>query len=183
MPAKCREPLCPFRALPLRVWRLPPHRKELPNHHRSYGLMGQAKTLPLTSVVPISAGLCRLSPVPAGRWSFPALSPQSLYRCLDPYPAASLWCTYSFLPKGLRPHLTVHRFGTPNDLRNATSTKERFRGCSHFIMFRLPYSLDPQVAPTAVARMPQGSRAVYTTQWTCGYPHELWHHYASEPSN
>jgi hypothetical protein len=26
----------------------------------------------------------------------------------------------------------------------------RFRGCSHSLMFRLPYSLDPQIAPTAV---------------------------------
>ena len=39
---------------------------------------------------PYTAGLCRLSPVPAGRWPFPALSLQSLYGCLDPYPAALL---------------------------------------------------------------------------------------------
>ncbi len=40
--------------------------------------------------LPWSASLCRLSPVPAGRWPFPTLSPQSLYRSLDPYPAAPL---------------------------------------------------------------------------------------------
>jgi len=45
-----------------------------------------------------------------------------------------------------------------------------FRGCSHSVMFRLPCSLDPQVAPTAKAQRLQGSQAVYTTQWTCGYP-------------
>ncbi len=138
----CREPLCPQSVLPLVVRRLALHRKALPPLHRSYGLMGQtcspsralrrggrAKYLPLTSVVPISAGPCRLSSVPAGRWPFPALSPQSLYRCLDPYPAASLRCSYSFLPEGQRPHLRRHRFGTPNDLRYATSTKADFRGC------------------------------------------------------
>ncbi len=38
-----------------------------------------------------------------------------------------------------------------------------FRGCSHSLMFRLPRSLDPQVAPTAEEQSPQGSRAVYTT--------------------
>jgi hypothetical protein len=37
-------------------------------------------------------------------------------------------------------------------------------------MFRPPYSLDPQVAPTAEAQSLQGGRAVYTTHWTRGYP-------------
>ena len=62
----------------------------------------------------ITTGLCRLSPVPAGRWSFPTLSPQSLYSCLDPYPVASLRCFYPFLPKELRPHHRKKWFGTPN---------------------------------------------------------------------
>ena len=39
---------------------------------------------------PISAGLCRLLSAPAGRWPFPTLSPQSVSRRLDPYPAAFL---------------------------------------------------------------------------------------------
>jgi len=43
-----------------------------------------------------------------------------------------------------------------------------FRGCSHSIMFRLPRSLDPQIAPTAVV-LPQGGRAVYTTHSSVGY--------------
>ena len=43
-----------------------------------------------------------------------------------------------------------------------------FRGCSHFVMFRLPRSLDPQIAPTAVV-LPQGGRAVYTTHSSVGY--------------
>ena len=34
-------------------------------------------------------------------------------------------------------------------------------------MFWLPYSLDPQIAPTAVV-LPQGSRAVYTTHSSVG---------------
>ncbi len=44
-----------------------------------------------------------------------------------------------------------------------------FRGCSHSVMFRLPRSLGPQVAPTAVAQSPQGGRAVYTTHSPVGY--------------
>ena len=65
---------------------------------------------------------------PAGRGPFPTLCLQSLHRYLDPYPAVSFWCTCSLVPKGLRPHLTAYRFGTPNDLRNATSTKNDISG-------------------------------------------------------
>ncbi len=42
--------------------------------------------------LPNPAGLRRLSPVPAGRWSFPTLALQSVYRCPDPYPAVPLRC-------------------------------------------------------------------------------------------
>src|SRR5215468_11244671 len=48
---------------------------------------------------------------------------------LAPYPAGFLWYVCSFLPKRPRPHLTVYRCGTTDDLRNATSTAEGFRGC------------------------------------------------------
>jgi hypothetical protein len=44
-----------------------------------------------------------------------------------------------------------------------------FRGCSHSFMFRLPRSLDLQVAPTAEALCLQGSQAVYTTHSPVGY--------------
>ena len=109
----------------------------------------QTKTLPPTSVVPNTAGLCRLLPVPAGKWPFPALSLQSLYRCLDPYPAVLLRCTCSFLPEEHRPHVRSETFGTPTYSHIATSVGHAFRGCSHSVMFRLPCSLGPQVAPTA----------------------------------
>jgi hypothetical protein len=58
-----------------------------------------------------SASLCRLPHAPAGKRPFPKLSPQSVWRCLDPYPAALLRCTCPFLPAELRPHLTCNRFG------------------------------------------------------------------------
>ena len=99
-----------------------PHQKALPLFHRSYWLMRQTKFLSPSSVVPITMSLCRLSPVPAGRWSFPTLSLQSLHGCLDPYPAVFSWCTCSLLPRRQRPHLRRHRFGTPNTPDNATST-------------------------------------------------------------
>src|SRR5262249_46762718 len=55
----------------------------------------------------------------------------------------------------------VRRAETPAMM--ATSMTNRFRGCSHSVMFRLPHLLDPQIAPTAEAPGPLGSRAVYTT--------------------
>src|SRR4030095_13023991 len=58
--------------------------------------------------------LCRLPRAPAGPRPFPMLSPQSLWRRLDPYPAALLRCPYPFLPAELRPHLTCKRFGALN---------------------------------------------------------------------
>ncbi len=165
MPAKCREPLCPFGGVTPTGVTQRSHRKALPSPHRSYGLMGQSKTLPLSSVHPITVGLCRLSSVPAGSWTFPALSPQSLYRCLDPYPVAPLRCLSPFLPEEQRPHLTGHKFGSPKlSVAMQLQRRKNSRGCSHSFMFRLPCSLGPQVAPTAVALCPQGSRAVYTTQ-------------------
>ena len=115
---------------------------------------------------PYTASLCRLSPAPAGSWPFPTLSPQSLHRCLDPYPAASLRCSYPFLPEGLRPHLRAQRFGTPQIRHNATSTARRISGLQSFAYVQAPMLARPQVAPTAEALCLQGGQAVYTTQWT-----------------
>ena len=115
--------------------------------------------------------LCRLPCAPAGRRPFPMFSPQSVWRCLDPYPAALLRCA---LPVSSRrtsasPYVQeVRRAETPAMM--ATSMTNRFRGCSHSLMFRLPHLRGPQGAPTAEALCLLGSRAVYTTQSTCGYP-------------
>ena len=57
------------------------------------------------------ASLGRLPHAPAGTRPFPKLSPQSVWRCLDPYPAALLQCSCPFLPAELRPHLTCNKFG------------------------------------------------------------------------
>ena len=120
---------------------------------------------------------------PAGKWFFPALFLQSLHSCLDPYPAAFLRCFYPFLPEEHRPHVRSETFGTLIYSCIATSAGHAFRGCSHSVMFRPLCLLDPQVAPTAVNYNSQGGRAVYTTQWTCGYPHELWYRYMPESGN
>jgi hypothetical protein len=114
------------------------HQRELPLLHRSYWLMRQTKTLLLSSVVPITVGLRRLLSAPAGKWPFPTLSLQSLYRCLDPYPVAFLWCICSFLPKEQRPHHRGNKFGLLNAPCIATSTGNSFSRLQSFLYVQAP---------------------------------------------
>ena len=143
MPARCREPLCLIEVLPRRGQHLLLPKPALPGSHRSYGLIGQTKILPLPSVVPIPMSLFRLPPAPAGNWPFPTLSLQSLRRCLDPYPAVSFQCSCSLLPGRQRPHLRRHRFGTPNYPYNATSTGKSFSGLQSFRYVLAPILAGP----------------------------------------
>jgi hypothetical protein len=146
--------------------------------------MGQTKILLLSSVVPITIGLCRLLPVPAERWPFPTLSLQSLYRCLDPYPAVFLRCTCSFLPEEHRPHIRSETLGTSGlPLAMQLLQGTLFRGCSHSIMFRLPYLLGPQVAPTAEEQVFKAARPFTPRNERAVTQHELWYRYISESSN
>jgi hypothetical protein len=114
-------------------------------------------------------GLCRLSPVPAGRWPFPTLSLRSLRRRSDPYPAALPGCACPLLRQGHRPHPTGDGFGARVYPHTATSVGTQFRGCSHSITFGLLRLLGPQVAPTAADKLP-GGRAFHTTHRPAGYP-------------
>jgi len=124
--------------------------RHYPPLHRSYWLMRQAKTLSSSRFYSWSMSLCRLLQAPAGSWSFPTLFLQSLRRRLDPYPAVSLWCACSLLPRGQRPHIQRHTFGTLKITPIMQLQQGKYsRGCSHSLMFRLPRSLAPQVAPTA----------------------------------
>jgi hypothetical protein len=155
VPLRC--PLCaesPFARLRCYLLRrdvLRPVRESYPSFIAHTGSCARPKPSSCLGVTLVHQVLCRLLRAPAGRWPFPTLSLQSLRRCLDPYPAVFSWCSCSLLPRRQRPHLRRHKFGTPNHPCNATSTGNYFRGCSHSLMFRLPRSLDPQVAPTAEA--------------------------------
>ena len=118
---------------------------------------------------PRTPGPCRLSPVPAGGWPFPTLSLQSLRRRLDPYPAASLECTYPFLPREHRPHATENAFGTRNCPCNATSTGSRISGLQSFDYLQAPTLARPPDC-THRSTFVLGDRAVYTTHRPGGYP-------------
>jgi len=125
--AKCPEPLCRRLVLPSVAVSQACCQKALPLLHRSYRLMRQTKTLPRPRFVGLYPGSLQVLPVPAGSWPFPTLVLQSVLRCLDPYPAASVRCVYPFLPGQLRPHLTRDRFGT----RETPCTTTSHRG-AHF---------------------------------------------------
>jgi hypothetical protein len=138
----------------------------LPGSLRSYGLMGQTKTLPPPSVAPIAVGLCRLLPVPAGRWPFPTLSLQSFHRCLDPYPVVFLRCTYPFLPGELRPHVRSATFGTPYSPCNATSTGHAISRRQSFRYVQAPMFARPQGFRAAGPFTPRNEHTV--TRTNCG---------------
>ena len=90
-----------------------------------------------------TAGLCRLLPVPAGSWSLPTLSLQSLHRCLDPYPGVPLRCVCPFLPGELQPHNRCTKFGAPVTRRHATSTTTPFSRRQSFRYVQAPMLASP----------------------------------------
>jgi hypothetical protein len=108
--AKCPESLCPPRALPSAARCRASRQRSLPRLHRSYELMRRTKSLLPTRFCTSTAGLRRLSSVPAGRWPFPTLSPQSVSRRLDLYPAGS-------------PGITHLRLRVTGDIAQRTSAK------------------------------------------------------------
>lgn len=62
----------------------------------------------------------------------PAAAGQSLRRRLDPYPAVSLWCACSLLPRGQRPHIQRHTFGSLKITPTMQLQQGKYsRGCSH----------------------------------------------------
>ena len=150
---------------------------------RSYGLMRRTKSLPSYSVPLIRrvfAGCCQ--PLLGG-------GPSQRYLC---HPSIDAWtlipgclsgALVRFFPESYSLSHVAPTSAHPVYRRNATSTTTSLRDGSHFVMFRLPWSLAPQVAPTAQSLFPVSSRGVYTTQWTGSYLPELWYHYMIESDN
>ena len=148
MPIKTESPFAPS-GFAQREWLSSPHRKALPPHLRSYGLMRQTKILCSTSHCATLNSLHRLPLAPAGHWPFPTLSPQSLLRCLDPYPVALLWCIRPFLPNGLRPHTGSERFGALISLQ-CNFNRGIISRLQSFLYVQAPMLARPQIAPTDV---------------------------------
>ena len=165
-----RAPLPPWGVTPPRVV-YPRPRPALPGPHRSYGLMRQ--TSPLSR--PTHDGLVRQSvqvaACPCWEEALPDVISSISVEVLGPVPrrASAVQLPVSSRRAAASPHVQqVRRAETPAMM--ATSMTNRCRGCSHSVMFRLPHLRGPQVAPPVEAQRLLGSRAVYATQRTCGYP-------------
>jgi hypothetical protein len=63
----------------------------------------------------IPRGLCRLSSVPAARWSFPTLSLRVFPSMLGPFPRRCARCIYPLLLRHHRPSPSPHGSATRND--------------------------------------------------------------------
>ena len=92
---------------------------------------------------PYSTGPCRLSPVPAGWWSFPTLSLQSLHRCLDPYPGMPLWCPHPFLPRESQPHPRCTEFDASNLPSQCNFNDDPITGRQSFRYVQAPMVASP----------------------------------------
>gem|GEM_PF-3334178 len=96
---------------------------------------------------PYTPGLCRLLRAPAGNWWLPTLSPQSLHRCLDPYPAATYRCSCPFLPGRLRPHDSYDSFGSQILPHHAISSGGLISGLQSFDNLQAPMLARPAHVP------------------------------------
>jgi hypothetical protein len=158
-----RAPSPPWGVTPPRVM-YPQPRPALPGPRRYSGLMRQTSTLSR----PMHGGLVReslqVAVYPCWEEALPDVLSSICVEVLGPVPrrASAVLLPVSSRKTSASPYVQeVRRADTPAMM--ATSMTNRFRGCSHSMMFRLPHLLDPQVAPTAEAQSPLGSRAVYTT--------------------
>ena len=165
-----RAPSPPWGVTPPRVV-FPQPRPAFPGPHRYSGLMRQ--TSPLSRPTP--NGLVReslqVAAYPCWEEALPDVISSICVEVRGPVPrrASAVPLPVSSRKTSASPYMQeVRRAETPAMI--ATSMTNRFRGCSHSLMFRLPHLLGPRVAPTAEAQRLLGSWAVYATQRTCGYP-------------
>ncbi len=105
---------------------------------------------------PSTASLCRLPRAPAARWWFPTLSPQSLPRCLDPYPAATSRCIDPFLPGRHRPHVTFDTFGSRDLSLQSNFNRAKISGLQSFHHVQAPMLARPPGCTYRILRWAAG---------------------------
>jgi hypothetical protein len=165
-----RAPSPPWGVTPPRGVCLHP-RSALPNPHRYSELMRQTSTLSHPTHGGLVHESVQVAACPCWEEALPDVLSSICVEVLGPVPrrASSVPLPVSSRRTSASPYMQeVRRAETPAMI--ATSMTNRFRGCSHSVMFRLPHLQGPQVAPTVEAQRLLGSRAVYPTQRTCGYP-------------
>jgi len=115
-------------------------------------------------------GLCRLSPVPAGRWPFPTLSLRSLRRRSDPCPAALPGCACPLLRQGHRPHPRGDGFGA-RIYPHGNFGGDPISRLQSFDHLRAPTLARPPGCSHRGSTSLPGGRAFHTTHRPAGYPH------------
>jgi len=166
--AKCPEPLCPLWALPAAARCLASRQRALPLLHRSYGLMRQTKILLTAFGFALYGRSLQVAVSPCWKLALPDVISTICVKALGPVPrrVPNDPVRLDALALGLDA-LIERTSASPQSRRtrhakkfpcNATSTGRVFRGCSHSLMFRLPYSLGPPVAPTAATNTEQPGR-------------------------
>ena len=159
--------------LPSAVVALRPPRRALPPLSRSYEPMRQTKTLATAWIEPIPSRLCRLSPIPAGRWSFPTLLPVLCVKSSGPVPRCSLPVhTLISSQEASAFRKPRNAIGSQEYPHNATSMGVRFSRLQSFANVQTP-SLARPTDCTYRRSCPLGSWAVYTTQDLAGYPTQV----------
>ena len=146
-------------------------RPALPNPHRYYELIRQTLSLSRPTLYGLVRESWQVAACPCWDKALPDVISPIRVEALGPVPrrASSVQMPVSSRRTSASPDVQeVRRAETAVML--ATSMANQFRCCSHSLMFRLPHSLGPQVAPTAEAQSLLGSRAVYATPCPCGYP-------------
>lgn len=165
-----RAPSPPWGVTPPRVV-FPQPRPALPGPPRYSGLMRQTSPLSRPTLYGLVHESLQVAVCPCWEEALPDVISSISVEVRGPVPrrASAVLLPVSSHRASASPYMQqVRRAGTPAMM--ATSMANRFRGCSHSVMFRLPHLLGPQVAPTVEAQRLLGSRAVYTTQRACGYP-------------
>ena len=151
IPAMCREPLCPLKVLPLLCRDVSSTTSEGITPPSSLIQAHVSDQIPPSSFgFRLVGGSLQVVASPCWELALPDIISAILAQVLGPLPrsvllvhllASSQETTASPQTSQVR-----HTKTTPAmQLQQGTNS----RGCSHSIMFRLPRSLDPQVAPTA----------------------------------
>src|SRR5512135_7697 len=112
-----------------------------------------------------------------------SLSPDSLWRRLDPYPAVSPGCTHPFLPWGRRPHVTGKAFGTRDDPCNATSTGSPITGLQSFADVQSPPLARPPGRTHRSARRHWAARPFTPRIARRVTPAGMWYRYVTDLGN
>jgi hypothetical protein len=98
---------------------------------------------PVDLALAYTTGLCRLSPVPARSWPFPALSLQTLHRNSAPCPVALSQCVCSFLPGKHRPRHCRHEARLAKRSLQCNFNRGKISGLQAFRYVRVPVLASP----------------------------------------